>query len=58
MQHVSAILGAIVSEPTEPLSDDAREAIREGLCREQEGPQDDDGEWEPPLGWAGVEPIL
>ncbi len=31
MKHVSTVLGGIVSEPTEPLSDDAREAIREGL---------------------------
>lgn len=58
MKHVFKILGAIVSEPTEPLSDAACAAIREGLRREQEGPQDDDGEWEPPLGWPGVEPVL
>jgi hypothetical protein len=58
MEHVSEALSALVESDAEPLSDDAREAIREGLCHEQEGPQDDDGEWEPPLGWPGVEPIL
>ncbi len=57
MKRVSEVLSALVKSDLEPLSDDAREAIREGLCREQEGIQDGDDEPGLPLGWEAVGPV-
>ena len=55
MNHVSQILGKLISESRQSLTEDARDAIREGVQDAQEGPQDDDGQIGLPLGWEGVE---
>ena len=57
MKRLTDILADLVSEP-EPLTDDAREAVREGLSRAPRSPESDEDEPGLPLGWEGVEVVL
>jgi hypothetical protein len=62
VEHVGQTLRRLTESGSEPVSDDAREAIRDGLSRAQEAPgidEDEPGGPEGlPLGWEGVEPVL
>jgi hypothetical protein len=54
IRHVSEVLADVVKDdPEEPVSDDARMAILDGLSRAQKPPRG----WGLPLGWHGVEII-